>query len=233
MIEALFRGALLGLTLSMMIGPVFFALIDTGVRKGVREGAKMALGINISDWLYAGVAFLGIGGLVSRIESSNYFTLAGGAVLVAFGLYNLLPKKTTAGWEPPERNDYKKRFSGIGKGFILNSLNPGTPIIWLAASSIGSDYVEEGGMSLQAFFIISILATILATDLVKVYLGRRFLKALNPTRISWINKGVGVAMIAAGVRFFYMGIAGQPVKTPDRLKNHTAIVHRRDWPSKF
>jgi len=188
----------------------------------------MALGINISDWIYAGVAFLGIGGLVSRIESSNYFTLAGGAVLVAFGLYNLLSKTTNASWEPPERNDFRKRFSGIGKGFILNSLNPGTPIIWLAASSIGSDYVEEGGMGLQAFFIVSILLTVLATDLAKVYLGRRFLKALNPARISWINKGVGVIMIAAGVRFFYMGIEGKPVKTPERLQKHTAFLTSKE-----
>lgn len=208
---------ILGLTLSMMIGPVFFALIETSMRKGLREGAKMAIGINISDWVYAAVAVLGIGGIVSQIESSNYFTLAGGVVLILFGLFNLLPPKKGKSWEPPERTDYRKRFSGLGKGFILNSLNPGTPIIWLAASSVGTDYVREGGLGLQAFFIASILLTILATDLAKVYLSRRFLKTLNPAKVSMVNKAVGVIMIVAGLRFIWMGLEGEHVKSPDGM----------------
>ncbi len=219
MIEALYSGIGLGLALSMMIGPVFFALIDTGIRKGLREGAKMALGINISDWVYAAVTTLGVGGLVTRIGNSHYFTIVGGVVLILFGIFNIIPKKNQAtAWEPPNRTDIRKRFSGLGKGFILNSLNPGTPLIWLIASTAGSGFLKEGGVWLQVFFIVSILVTILATDLAKVYLGRRFLKALSPRRISLINKGVGIVMIVAGLRFVWMGFDGQSVKAPEGLK---------------
>ena len=58
------HGLIVGLTLAFSVGPVFFGLIDTSISRGFREAAKFALGISLSDLLFATVASLGIGSLV-------------------------------------------------------------------------------------------------------------------------------------------------------------------------
>ncbi len=49
----LIEGMLLGFTLSLMIGPLFFAIVQAGLAGGFRAGAMMAAGIWISDLLFA------------------------------------------------------------------------------------------------------------------------------------------------------------------------------------
>ncbi|MDA0314685.1 MAG: hypothetical protein O3A40_05240 [Bacteroidetes bacterium] len=43
--QAILEGIELGLLLSMMIGPVFFALITTSIDHGFRQAAILALGV--------------------------------------------------------------------------------------------------------------------------------------------------------------------------------------------
>ena len=51
------NGVGLGLALSILLGPVFFALIHTSISKGFREGFIMAIGIVVSDATYLTIAF--------------------------------------------------------------------------------------------------------------------------------------------------------------------------------
>ena len=58
--EAVWNGVLFGLLLTIFIGPVFFALIQTSVHRGFIYGVFMALGIALSDAIYVFLAYLGL-----------------------------------------------------------------------------------------------------------------------------------------------------------------------------
>jgi len=49
MIQAVRTGIILGLTLAVLIGPVFFALLQTSIHKGFGAGVLVAIGISASD----------------------------------------------------------------------------------------------------------------------------------------------------------------------------------------
>ena len=50
-------GLLLGLTLAILLGPIFVALTQTGIQRGVRAGLSVGTGIWISDILVIVTAY--------------------------------------------------------------------------------------------------------------------------------------------------------------------------------
>ncbi|MFN5982117.1 MAG: LysE family transporter, partial [Fluviicola sp.] len=58
MVELILKGVLTGFILSIMIGPVFFVLLETSIRKGVRAALAFDLGVLLSDLIYVLIAFI-------------------------------------------------------------------------------------------------------------------------------------------------------------------------------
>ncbi|MBT5403838.1 MAG: LysE family transporter, partial [Crocinitomicaceae bacterium] len=50
-------GVLLGLFLSMLIGPVFFVLLETSIRRGMRDAIFIDIGVLLADVLYLFLAY--------------------------------------------------------------------------------------------------------------------------------------------------------------------------------
>ena len=59
MIEAIIRGIGIGLVLTFLTGPVFFALIKTSIEKGFHAGVALALGVVTSDVVFVGAILFG------------------------------------------------------------------------------------------------------------------------------------------------------------------------------
>jgi arginine exporter protein ArgO len=53
------QGVLLGLTFAVLIGPAFFALIQTSIHRGFRFGFFLAIGIFLSDLVALLVCYFG------------------------------------------------------------------------------------------------------------------------------------------------------------------------------
>jgi len=49
--EAVFNGVIYGLVLAVLVGPVFFTLIQTSIERGFKSGVYVAIGISLSDAL--------------------------------------------------------------------------------------------------------------------------------------------------------------------------------------
>lgn len=47
--QYVFEGILLGLTLTILLGPIFVALTQTGIKHGIRAGISVGTGIWTSD----------------------------------------------------------------------------------------------------------------------------------------------------------------------------------------
>ena len=52
-------GILLGLMLAMLIGPVFFMVINTSIKQGFIQAAMFAVGVLISDIIFATITYYG------------------------------------------------------------------------------------------------------------------------------------------------------------------------------
>ncbi|MGE9616521.1 MAG: LysE family transporter [Solitalea-like symbiont of Acarus siro] len=87
MIELIFTAIGVGLVLSLLAGPGFFALITTNIRYGFKAGVYFASGIFIGDTIYIIITIYSIY-LIKSIQHlyHNLFSLVGGGFLLVIGL---------------------------------------------------------------------------------------------------------------------------------------------------
>jgi threonine/homoserine/homoserine lactone efflux protein len=199
------KGIQFGVVLAFLAGPVFFTIIQTSAERGFAKGVLVALGVSISDAFYVVVCYLG---LISLIESPSFrdqMAYVGGGILIAFGLYHLIVKtrkSITTGQAPVE----SKPFRYILKGFFINAFSPMVPILWIGYISIASIDLKLVKDSEFAVFFLSMLITVLLTDIAKAYLAGRLSGVITPQRMMWMNVVVGIALVVYGVRLIATGL---------------------------
>jgi threonine/homoserine/homoserine lactone efflux protein len=195
----IFEGVKIGLILAMLIGPIFFAIIQAGVEEGFRAGATVGLGIWVSDFLFIAAVYFGLAYISQVVEGPNfglYLGIGGSITLSAFGLGALLtvPKAH----ELPKWSKETVRtssYSGLWlKGFLINTINPFTFFFWIG---VASTVVVDGEMELMEarYFFGGILGTIIITDLLKVLLAKRIRRVLRPIHLLWLRRISGIALI--------------------------------------
>jgi len=204
--ELIWNGIKFGIVLAFLVGPVFFALIQTSIDKGFSHGLAVALGVSLSDVLYVVVCFLGLYQFFNSPSFQTYLGYAGGAILILFGVYYAFIKKRQAAvvTEDPSGDAHYKSFI---KGFIINSLSPMVLVFWLGAVSFAS--VTYGYQSTREFFwfFFAVLGTVLLTDVAKVYLAHRLRKMVTLQWQRVMHMVVGVALIFFGARMIVKMLA--------------------------
>lgn len=199
------KGIQFGVVLAFLAGPVFFTIVQTSAERGFAKGVLVALGVSISDAFYVVVCYLG---LISLIESPGFrdqMAFVGGSILVLFGLYHLFVK--TRKKEPAAKVATESRtYRYILKGFFINAFSPMVPILWIGYISIASIDLGLVEDSEFAVFFLSMLVTVLLTDIAKAYLAGRLSTLITPERMFWMNVIVGIALAVYGVRLFLQGL---------------------------
>lgn len=195
---------IMGGVLSLLIGPVFFALLQTSIEKGFRAGGYMAIGIFLSDSIYIYFTYFSLSQLIDSDNMKMGLGLGGGLIMLVFGIYNLFLKKVDM--NPPAGMDYSRgRYFGlkqISKGFALNGINPFVLLFWVGMVGMVNINYEYGKNEAITFFA-GILLVVFCMDILKSYLANRLRKWLKPELIKWLNRVVGVLLIAFALRLFY------------------------------
>lgn len=217
----LLQGILLGISLSFMVGPLLFAILQAGVERGFRAGLAVAGGIWASDVLYMLVVLYGLEALAAMTALPGFrfwAGLAGGALLVAFGLGNLFSNRLKAqgspantkhsdGFVPPDstRLELSPLPSSPGiylryflRGFLLNTVNPFTVFFWLGIA--GAVLIPNGWNNVEILiFFGGMLGTLVVTDTLKAYTAKRVRGFLTPEHTRWVRVGIGILLIVFGV----------------------------------
>ncbi len=199
MFTSVLQGISLGLVLALMIGPVFFMLLNTSIKKGFKPAAYLALGVALSDLLFIGIAVFGS----SRIEAFNnhekIIGWAGGLLLITFGLFSILKPAKVSPKDLVLPDDSKTMLIDTAKGFMLNSLNPFVLIFWIGvAGALHSGQIIEGRD--QFLFFSAVVFTVFGTDLLKAFLASRLKKLLTARFLLWLNRISGAGLILFGIR---------------------------------
>ncbi|MEQ8363626.1 MAG: LysE family transporter [Cyclobacteriaceae bacterium] len=194
------NGIKFGLVLALLIGPVFFTIIQTSVEKGFWNGVFVAVGVSLSDVFYVAICYLGMAQVLEDGQFRMYLAYTGGAILILFGLYHLLVKSRRGIRSHIEAANEKGIFRYIFKGFVINGLSPMVPIFWIGAISIASlDLGYSGGFTLL-IFLTSLLTTVLITDVAKAYLADKLRSLVTPRFMTIMNVTLGVLLIMFGGR---------------------------------
>ena len=70
----LLQGIILGLTLSALLGPAIFTLLQTSIHRGVKSGVFLAFGIFLSD---VSVVYLALLGALQLINQKDNYMIVG------------------------------------------------------------------------------------------------------------------------------------------------------------
>lgn len=204
----LIQGILLGISLSFMVGPLLFAILQAGIERGFRAGLATAGGIWASDVLYVLAVLYGLEMLAAMTALPGFKLwagLAGGALLVAFGLGNLLFKKLPSepqlseSFKLSESLQRKKTYSAYFlRGFLLNTVNPFTVFFWLGIA--GAVLVPAGWNDRQILiFFVGMLGTLVVTDTLKAYAAKQIRRFLTPRHTQQLRQAIGILLIVFGV----------------------------------
>lgn len=205
--QAILDGISWGLFLSILIGPIFFALIQAGIEQGLRAGIMVGLGIWISDIIFVGLIYGGISSVVEVTKWEGFkptIGIVGGLILIAFGIGTLLSKPPNIlkekGTTSEETIDYKTAsyFSLWLKGFIVNTVNPFTFLFWiglLSTVAVKSDFNDSKAL----LFFIGILGTVIILDTLKVVMAKYIRRWMKTHHILWMRRVSGVAFLVFGV----------------------------------
>ncbi|MGV3612892.1 MAG: LysE family translocator [Fluviicola sp.] len=195
-----------------MIGPVFFLLLETSIRKGVRAAIAFDMGVLLSDLIYIIIALI-FYSEVSKITSGEYahiIQIVGGIILMVFGLVTLLKKpKEDAKETDKQLNSTKKDLILLGlKGFLLNIANPGVIFYWITVIALGADGKKNANDAIDEstyWYILIIMITFFAVDLLKIFGAKKLRPFITENVLVGLNRLIGLIIIGTGVLLMIKG----------------------------
>lgn len=200
------EGIALGLMLTIMLGPILIALIQTSLENGGSAGITVGLGIWVSDFLIIFSSYYALNYIGDIVEGDGFrywLGLVGGLILICFGIGAML-KKVRIG--PAKKYFSAKNYAGFWlKGFLVNTINPFTFIFWLGV--ISTYVIARKINGTQAFiFLGSIMLTIITTDTLKVILAKTIKSKLDANQIQWFNRIAGAGLFLFGIYLIYRSV---------------------------
>lgn len=153
----IFRGILIGLMVSVPLGPMGVLIIQKTLQKGALAGFIAGMGAACADLFYATVAAFGLGFVINIIQSHELILqIIGGIFLLIIGLKIYFDN-------PLKQIRMKKRVSKTGllgdflTLFFLTVSNPVAIVVFMAVFAGASVFGSEPSFRIELFVLAGIL----------------------------------------------------------------------------
>ena len=197
-LEILLKGIILGLTVSMPLGPIGIILINRTIKRGMLSGFFSGLGMASADTLLAILAGIGFTVIVSFINKEMFIiSLIAGVIIIGVGLKVFLsnPVKDMRNREIANKSLWRDYYSV----FVLSISNPYTIFIFVAFFS-GVHINGNVKPELVPFFLIpGVFVGAISWWFFLSYFVSRFKKKIRLRLIVRINKVAGIVVIVIGI----------------------------------
>ncbi|MCJ8210133.1 LysE family transporter [Mucilaginibacter sp. RS28] len=200
MIEAVFSGIGIGLVLTFLTGPVFFALIKTSIEKGFHAGAALALGVVSSDVVFVGAILFGSQMFDLSQQAKIWLGITGAVILFCIGVYYLL-KKPEIDYDTHEPASVN-RAGYFLKGFLMCIFNPTLLFHWVTVIGTASTIYHLGVPHRQlkiAIMFLTILIIQFGMDVTKAFYANKLRDKISERLIHRLNYVAGAALIIAAL----------------------------------
>ena len=211
MIDLTIKGIVTGFILSIMIGPVFFILLETSIRRGVRAALALDLGVLLSDILYILIAYVFYSEVaaLNSGEKSGLLKVIGGSLFIIYAFITFFKKVKemkvdSVGNILQKQSDYVKLSL---KGFLLNLANPMVIFYWfsvmtLAEKNTNAPDNQEGSIF---FFILVLLITFFSFDLLKIFGAKKLRPLVTYKVLVTLNRLIGIVFFGFGIFLIIKG----------------------------
>ncbi|MEQ8244377.1 LysE family transporter [Fulvivirga sp.] len=195
---AFVNGLLFGFTLMVMIGPVFFTILQTSLEKGFGKSILVAIGVSLGDVVMILLTYFGLSQVIGFEENKELIGYIGAIILAVFGIVNILrsnKKFIPKADDEPIVGFYRFIF----KGLAINAISPFVPVFWIGTMSLATIEYGYKGYDLVVFFV-TILIVVFSTDVLKGYLAARLSKLINERVMKILSIAVGIILILFAIR---------------------------------
>ena len=224
--ELVSSAILIGILLSLvLIGPVFFMLLETSVSKGWRAAITLDLGVLSADLLCILVAYFGSKDLALAIQTNPSIYIFGGFFILIYGLlmYVSKPNFKMRNLSAVNQNYFKTFING----FFLNLLNIGVIVFWFfIVSTVIIQYPKKSDTLL---YMSIVLITFFCIDLLKILLAHKVKESFTLRRVFYLKKTVGFILMILGIIVILKGFGvfskiGQQIE--DKIQK--GVTHEKE-----
>ena len=208
MLDLILKAVVTGFILSIMIGPVFFILLETSIRKGVRSAIAFDIGVLSSDFIYILIAYVfysQVASITGDGKNNENAKIVGGALFIIYGVVTFF-KKLKAPQVDEEGNiiqnqkDYLLLFL---KGFLLNFANPFVIFYWFSVMTLAAKQshsaINAGDSSPIMYFITIILVTFFSIDMLKIMGAKKLRPLVTDNLLKALNQLTGLVFVGFGL----------------------------------
>ncbi|MES2558713.1 MAG: LysE family translocator [Bacteroidota bacterium] len=193
LLEPVWKGLITGLMFTLTFGTVFFSLIQTSVKRGLRQGLYIAGGVLLSDSFYISVAVLGSSFIVDKMEDFDHIIRAVGfSFLLILGIRSIIKKEKPHNEESQPAE--KKGILYMMKGIMLNSINPMVLIAWLGVATY-VETVNHFNFDQVVLFFTVVLIMMFSSMFSICYFARKLKDVLSPANMHRLNIFSGMVFI--------------------------------------
>lgn len=197
-----------GFLLSVMVGPVFFVLLETSITKGIKAALAIDFGVLLSDVVYILFASLFYYEVKALGTDSNktLFGFIGGSVFLIYGIIQFFKKPQMKKDNSLDVNDTVNGHLDYAmlaiKGFLLNLANPLVVFYWFSVMSLAnhSMHVEKLDGDMYLFlYLTTVLLTFFGIDVLKILGARKLRPLVNVKLLTALNRLIGIVFFVFGV----------------------------------
>lgn len=227
MIDIISAAIFLGFILSFSLGPVFFELINTSLRKGFKSAMLMEIGVLLSDLIYLFLALFSAQKAIEYLTEFPSIKYVFGGIFILFAAFSIIknlkpPKIDLTKYYPDQESEEEKEIrenleslkipekiknnyiANLMKGLALNSLNPSVLVFWIVVCSTSIKSLDLDTRGIFMFFSVT-LGMMFAVDVLKIYFASKLQKYITPRILQVIGISIGVIMFSVGCYIIFVG----------------------------
>ncbi len=132
---ALLIGLIIGIAISIPIGPINVTVISRALKKGFSNAFAVGLGASVMDFIYCGAALLGLSAFVHKIEVNIIFQAIGFILLIYLGIRDISTRPDSFRYENDIQQNGKIR-GAFFVGVFMYVSNPALVAFWITLSGV-------------------------------------------------------------------------------------------------
>ncbi|HOG04682.1 MAG: LysE family translocator [Paludibacter sp.] len=202
MLDTVIKGIIIGLFVSVPMGPIGMLIIQRTLDRGRKYGIATGLGATLSDLIYTVIGLFFIGFVVDFIEENKIILQVIGSVVVfLFGvfIYKNKPQHQLQHQQLPKQQNNGSIVSDFFSSLVLTLSNPFILFVLLALFARFNFLAENTTLYHNIIGMLSILAGALSWWLVLTYLVNKSRSKLSYRSINLINQIIGLIIMLIGV----------------------------------
>lgn len=197
MLEIIIKGVMIGLCISVPLGPIGMLCIQRTLNRGQKYGVATGLGASTSDLIYTIITLFFLSFVLDFIEDHRFIIqLLGSIVVVGFGYYIFNSNPATQ----PKPNEPLKHslFGDFVTSFGLTLSNPLVLFVLIALFARFEFIGNNTTLFVSICGILSILGGALIWWTTLTFLVSHFKNKLNMRDLKIINQITGIVIILIG-----------------------------------